>query len=124
MKKLLSLAIAASFIGITAMTLSGIQDRIPNDGIRDRFVGAWRLAWLEEVGADGKLHRPDCTGLLVYTRDGHRSVQVMYRNRQARTTAAPVQYAQGGYEPLLAHIRSTNARTPSPFMLRAHSCES
>jgi hypothetical protein len=98
MKKLLSLAVVCSFIGITAMTLSGIQDRIPNEGIRDRFVGAWRLAWLEEVGADGKLHRLDCTGLLVYTRDGHMSVQVMYRNRQARTTAAPVQYAQGGYE--------------------------
>jgi len=36
--------------------------------------------------------------MLVYTRDGHMSVQVMYRNRQAGTAAAPVQYAQGGYE--------------------------
>jgi hypothetical protein len=60
---------------------------------------------LEEEGADGKIHRADCTGLLVYTRDGHMSVQVMYRNpptdSQAdlqTTNAAPMQYAQGGYE--------------------------
>jgi Lipocalin-like domain len=98
MKKLLSLGAVSLFIGMTAMTLSSSQDRGGNEGIRDRFVGAWRLAWLEEEGADGKIHRADCTGLLVYTRDGHISVQVMYRNPQAGTNAAPVQYAQGGYE--------------------------
>jgi hypothetical protein len=85
-------------VGITTTTLSGSQDRDGNKDIRRRFVGAWRLAWLEEEGADGKIHRADCTGLLVYTRDGHMSVQVMYRNPQAGTNAAPVQYAQGGYE--------------------------
>jgi hypothetical protein len=94
MKKLLSLGVAAL---LTAMTLSGAQDRIANDKIRDRFVGAWRLAWLEEEGADG-IHRADCTGLLVYTRDGHMSVQVMYRTPQPGSNTAPVQYAQGGYE--------------------------
>lgn len=98
MNKLLSLGVVSLFIGVTAMTLSGSQDRGGNEGIRGRFVGAWRLAWLEEEGADGKVHRADCTGLLVYTRDGHMSVQVMYRNPQAGTHAAPVQYAQGGYE--------------------------
>lgn len=101
MKKLLSLGVLTLFVGITAMsglTLSGGQDRGVSDGIRDRFVGAWRLDWLEEQGADGKVHRADCTGLLVYTRDGHMSVQVMYRNPQAGTAAGPVQYAQGGYE--------------------------
>lgn len=100
MKKLLCLGTPFLLIGMTAITLLGIQNRSPN-GVRDRFVGAWRLAWLEEQGADGKIHRADCTGLLVYTRDGHMSVQVMYRNPQTNpqssTTAAP-QYAQGGYE--------------------------
>ena len=67
-------------------------------GIRERLIGAWRLAWLEEPDADGKIHRADCAGLLVYTKDGHMSVQVMYRNPQAARQAAPVQYAQGGYE--------------------------
>jgi hypothetical protein len=98
MEKLLSLgAVSFLFIGMAAVTLSGSQDRGGN-GVPDRFVGAWRLAWLEEGGADGEIHRADCTGLLVYTRDGHMSVQVMYRNPPAGTNAAPVQYAQGGYE--------------------------
>jgi lipocalin-like protein len=98
MKKLLSLGVVSLLIGMTAITLSGSQDRGGNEDIRDRFVGAWRLAWLEEEGANGKIQRADCTGLLVYTRDGHMSVQVMYRNPQAGTNTAPVQYAQGGYE--------------------------
>jgi Lipocalin-like domain len=98
MNKLLSTSVMSLFIGMTAMTLSGSQDRGGNEDIRERFVGAWRLAWLEEEGADGKIHRADCTGLLVFTRDGHMSVQVMYRNPQAGANAAQVQYAQGGYE--------------------------
>ncbi|HVN20228.1 MAG TPA: lipocalin-like domain-containing protein [Dongiaceae bacterium] len=60
-------------------------------------MGAWRLVSLEEPGADGKLQRSDCTGLLVYSRDGHMSVQVMYRSAPA-SSAAPVQYSLGGYE--------------------------
>ncbi len=98
MKKLLSRAVMSLLMAMTATTLSGSQNRGGDEGIRDRFVGAWRLAWLEEEGADGKIHRADCAGLLVYTRDGNMSVQVMYRNPPAGTNAAPVQYAQGGYE--------------------------
>lgn len=66
--------------------------------VKHRFVGAWRLAWLEEPDADGKIHRADCSGLLVYTHDGHMSVQVMYHNPQTAGQGGPVQYAQGGYE--------------------------
>jgi hypothetical protein len=111
MKRLLSLCVVSLLLSITITTLSGSQsqngkDRGGTDSIQNRFVGAWRLVWLEEQGADGKIHRADCTGLLVYTRDGHMSVQVMYRNPQAnsqihsqvKTNAAPVQYAQGSYE--------------------------
>jgi Lipocalin-like domain len=100
MRRLLSLSIVGLFIGMTAVSLSS-EDRAAGD-IRDHFVGAWRLAWLEEEGADGKIHRADCTGLLVYTHDGHISVQVMYRNpgagAQQANNSVPVQYAQGGYE--------------------------
>ena len=101
MKKLLSLAMTTLLVVISAGTQSS-QDRTGNENMRNRFVGAWRLAWLEEQSADGTMHRADCTGLLVYTRDGHMSVQVMYRNPSANSSAepntAPVQYAQGGYE--------------------------
>jgi len=36
--------------------------------------------------------------MLVFTREGRMSVQVMYRNPQAGTGSWPVQYTQGGYE--------------------------
>ena len=102
MKKLVSFAIVSLFLGLTDLTLSGSQERADKqrveDRFRDRFIGAWRLAWLEEPGADGQIHKADCTGLLVYTRDGHMSVQVMYRNPQTGGQGGPVQYAQGGYE--------------------------
>jgi hypothetical protein len=100
-KDLLSLAVVSLFVTMTAvsgLTWSGSQDRGVDQDIRDRFIGAWRLAWLEEEGADGRVHRADCTGLLLYTRDGHMSVQVMDRNPQAGTAAGPVQYAPDGYE--------------------------
>ncbi len=102
MKTLLSLGVVSLLVGIAAMTLSAGQDRGTNDGIQDRFVGAWRLASLETQSADGKTHRADSTGLLVFTRDGHMSVQVMERNPHSQTTkqtsAEPEQYSQGGYE--------------------------
>ena len=102
MKKLASLCVVSLFLAMSTPTLSVSQDRDRAESVQNRFIGAWRLVWLEEQGADGKIHRADCTGLLVYTRDGHMSVQVMYRNPQANlqttTNTAPLQYAQGGYE--------------------------
>jgi len=109
MNKLLSLCVV-SLLVMAAMTLSA-QDRGGNDGIRDRFVGAWRLAWLEEQGADGKIHRADCTGLLVYTRDGHMSVQVMDCNPPAQAPAGPEQYSQGGYEASFGTYEINDAHT-------------
>jgi len=61
--------------------------------MKDRFVGAWKLVSLEEPSADGQLHKADCAGMFVFTRDGKASVQVMYRN--AETGSA---YAHSGYE--------------------------
>ncbi len=95
------------------MTLSGSQgqngqsqsgqsragkDRSENEGIPHRFVGAWRLASLEQEGADGKIQRADSTGLLVFTPDGHMSVQVMERNPPTQAPAGLEKYSAGGYE--------------------------
>src|SRR6185295_6971852 len=93
---LVALLLALSSFGGRAS--SGSQDRDAHDDVRDRFIGAWRLASLDEPGADGAIHRADCTGMLVFTREGRMSVQVMYRSPQAGTSGGPVQYAQGGYE--------------------------
>jgi hypothetical protein len=116
MKKLLSLGIVFLFIGMTTLALSGGQDRAGtdrggNDGIRDRFVGAWQLASLEQEGADRKIHKTDSTGLLVFTRDGHMSVQVMDRNPPAQSTAGPEQYSQGGYEASFGTYEINDAQT-------------
>ena len=87
------------------------QERGHDASHPENLVGAWRLVSLEEPDADGKIHKADCTGLLVYTRDGHMSVQVMYRNAQSQTGAAPVQYAQGGYEASFGTYEVNDAHT-------------
>jgi len=91
MKKLLPIGIVCLFLAVTAFFGA-------DGGVRNRFIGAWRLAWLERQGADGKVHRIDCCGLLVYTGDGHMSVQVMESDPQPEAHAEPEQYSQGGYE--------------------------
>ena len=98
MKKVFSVGIVSLFIGITAMMLFGSQDRGGAEDIQDRFVGAWRLVSLEAPGPDGKIQKADSTGMFVFTRDGHASVQVMERNPQPQAHAGPEQYSQGGYE--------------------------
>jgi len=101
MKRLLGIG-ALSIALAVLISCAALVQRSPahekSEHVQERFIGAWRLAWLEEPDAGGKIHRADCTGLLVYTRDGHMSVQVMYRNPQTGGQAGPVQYAQGGYE--------------------------
>lgn len=109
MRKLRSLGAIASVLVMAAVTLS--QDRVGTAGLRDRLVGAWKLAWLEEPDANGNVHKADCAGLLVYTRDGHMSVQVMYRNPPAADKPAPVQYAQGGYEASFGRYEIDDAHT-------------
>jgi len=98
MKTLLSFGVVVLLVGMSALAQSGSENPADIESVRNHLIGAWRLAWLEEPGADGKVHRTECTGLLVYTSDGHMSVQVMYRSPQGASSAAPVQYAQGGYE--------------------------
>jgi hypothetical protein len=96
MKRLLLLILVALSIGL-ATVFSASQDRTPEND-RNQFVGAWRLIRLEEPDARGEVHEADCTGLLVFSRDGHMSVQVAYRNPPPTGNTAPVQYAKGGYE--------------------------
>ena len=71
----------------------------------------------------GQVHKADCTGMLVFTREGRMSVQVMYRDPQAGTAAGPVQYAQGGYEASFGRY-DVDARSPapSPITSRARWC--
>ena len=88
-------AICLVFLSIR-MTVG--QDRGTTGENRDSFAGAWRLVSLERPGADGKIQNIDCSGIFIFTRDGHASVQVMERNPKAPTPGGPQQYSQGGYE--------------------------
>lgn len=63
---------------------------------RDKLIGAWRLVSLEAPGADGQPQAvPGLTGSLVYTSDGHVSVQIMYPQSQ---TSLSNDYVLNGYE--------------------------
>ena len=63
---------------------------------REKLVGAWRLAWMEDQGADGKVTRiTSRKGMLIYTRDGHMSVQLMLPESES---AISNDYVKEGYE--------------------------
>ncbi|HKF46344.1 MAG TPA: lipocalin-like domain-containing protein [Terracidiphilus sp.] len=97
MRRLIAIGVVAMLAGLGTM-VAPAQSGSRDAGAQGRFVGAWRLAWLEQPGADGKLRRIECCGMLVYTRDGHMAVQVMEREPQAQAAAGAPQYSQGGYE--------------------------
>jgi len=63
---------------------------------KEKLIGAWHLVSMEEPGADGTLkHVTDRKGMLIYTRDGHMSVQLMYPESES---AVSNDYVLNGYE--------------------------
>jgi hypothetical protein len=73
MKSLLLLSIVVLFsTGVAAQFTNGAVDK--NKELQGRFVGAWKLVSLEEPGPDGRVHKADCNGMFVFTRDGKTSV--------------------------------------------------
>lgn len=90
----ITLGCATASIFASTATAQVHSPRVDSNGI----AGAWRLISLERPGPEGQLHRVDCTGMLVATRDGHFSVQVMDRGPQVDANSAADQYSQGGYE--------------------------
>jgi len=88
----------------TVLSLSGVSspqsaERSDAGSVKEKLIGAWGLAWTEEQSADGKTNRIiDRKGTIVYTRDGHMSVQIMLPKREDSPQGNPVQYDRGGYE--------------------------
>jgi hypothetical protein len=61
---------------------------------RDRLIGAWHLVKIESPGPDGKTQPgPQPMGMLIYTKDGHMSVQLMYPGKTFSN-----EYVEQGYE--------------------------
>jgi hypothetical protein len=80
----------------TSTDLRGSHGTSAAQGDRERFVGAWRLAWMEEPGPDGKITRiTDRKGTLMYTRDGRMSVQIQFPESQSSVSN---DYILNGYE--------------------------
>ena len=96
MRKLICYCIVAL---VEMSVLLQAQSAAPGGPVKEKLIGAWRLVWLEEQGADGKMNRiVDRKGTLVYTRDGHISVQIMLPTQEDFPQGNPVQYDRGGYE--------------------------
>jgi hypothetical protein len=50
---------------------------------RERLIGAWHLEHLDAPKSEGQpSDSPQPKGMLIYTRDGHMSVQLMYPSHQ------------------------------------------
>ncbi len=67
--------IACGLLVTMAFTLSASAQTA-----RVKLIGAWHLVRIDAPGPDGKpASGQQPRGMLVYTRDGHMSVQLMYR---------------------------------------------
>jgi hypothetical protein len=91
----LTLSILIAFAGAALVRPGGAQTAAsPSD--RERLIGAWHLVSLEAPGPDGKIAAvPGLKGTLIYTRDGHVSVQLMYPASQSSLSN---EYVLNGYE--------------------------
>ena len=78
-----ALAVAWALSGL-AMAQSAPKQSGDGASAMEKFVGAWRLAWMEEPGPDGTITRvTDRKGTLMYTRDGRMSVQIQFPESQS-----------------------------------------
>ncbi len=67
-----------------------------SSGAKEKLIGAWHLVHIDAPGPDGKsvpISQPK--GMLIYTGDGHMSVQLMYPE-SANTLSN--EYVLNGYE--------------------------
>ena len=100
---------------ITALAIAGlvsVQSAKAQEGgrvsDRERLIGAWHLERIDSPEPDGKPSDiPQPKGMLIYTRDGHMSVQLMYpksANSQSN------QYVLDGYEASFGSYEVDEAR--------------
>ncbi len=72
------------------------KEAAAHDSARERLIGAWHLVRIDAPGPDGKpIDTSQPLGILIYTRDGHMSVQLMYPKQ---ANAQSNEYVLDGYE--------------------------
>ena len=81
---------------VMALSLTTWAQTAKNGSARERLIGAWHLVRIDAPGADGKpASALQPKGMLIYTQDGHMSVQLMY---PASANTLSNEYVQNGYE--------------------------
>jgi hypothetical protein len=95
MRRLTFHAMAIALIPIALLqSQSGVKRNASS--ATEQLIGAWHLVSLDSPGRDGKIeHITDIKGQLIYTRDGHMSVQLMYPPSQSSLSN---DYVLNGYE--------------------------
>lgn len=88
--------VAAVAISATALAQSALKQTTVHASDKKRLIGAWHLVHIESPRPDGMpVDIPQPTGMLIYTRDGHISVQLMYPRSAG---ALSNEYVHNGYE--------------------------
>ena len=81
--------------GLVAVQLVRSQATSPGSD-RERLIGAWHLEHIDSPGTDvNASDAPQPIGMLIYTRDGHMSVQLMYPKSAGSLSN---EYVRNGYE--------------------------
>ena len=94
--KLKALRYVALGVVVAIAGLVHAQSAKEQIGDREKLIGAWHLAHIDVPGPDGRpMPMPQPIGMLIYTRDGHMSVQLMYPKS---ANAQSNEYVQDGYE--------------------------
>lgn len=91
----LALVVAFTGLPLTYAQASAKKATAPVSA-REKLIGAWHLVRIDAPGPDRKpVETPQPHGMLIYTRDGHMSVQLMYP-KEANMPSN--EYVQDGYE--------------------------
>jgi Lipocalin-like domain len=88
--------IACGVLVAMALTLSASTQTEREGSAREKLIGAWHLVRIDASDANGQpASGPQPKGMLVYTQDGHMSVQLMY---PASADTLSNEYVLKGYE--------------------------
>jgi hypothetical protein len=94
--KALRYGVFAVAVAIAAIAQSQTAKAGAQPSARERLIGAWHLSRIDSPGPDGKsADVPPPVGMLIYTRDGHMSVQLMYPKS---ANGISNEYVLNGYE--------------------------
>jgi hypothetical protein len=92
-----TLVVAMTFANFAhAQSNKNINRSDDSGGAKEKLIGAWHLVHIDAPGPDGKsVPVPQPKGVLIYTRDGHMSAQLMY---PASANSLSNEYVLNGYE--------------------------